>query len=108
MVRNWHLYIIQASGSYYTGITTDPERETVSISRKKGAKSPEVAGAHLQMVFTMKAQNREASVLEARVETLSPGRSRTGCWQQDHPAPRAPGCCGADVLRAIIYSADYF
>ena len=73
MVQDWHLYIIQtASGSYYTGITTDPERRLHEHrSGKKGAKSLR-GEAHLQMVFTMKAQNRsEASALEARVKKLS-------------------------------------
>ena len=73
MVQSWYLYILQtASGSYYTGITTDPERRLREHREgKKGAKSLR-GKAPLELVFSLQVADRsEASMLEARIKKLS-------------------------------------
>ena len=73
MPSNWNVYMLRtASGSLYTGITTDVERRFKEHSSgNKGAKSLRGKGP-LSLVLELPAVDRsEASILEARIKKLT-------------------------------------
>ena len=72
MKAAWFVYMIRtASGTLYTGISTDPERRLAEHSGdSRGAKSLRGKGP-LELVFSIPACDRsEASRLEARIKKL--------------------------------------
>jgi len=78
--KSWYVYLIRtASGSLYTGITTDVERRFAEhqLERGKGAKSLRGKGP-LELVFSAAFGNRsEASKIEHRIKQLKKSRKES-------------------------------
>ncbi|HEX6927853.1 MAG TPA: GIY-YIG nuclease family protein [Gammaproteobacteria bacterium] len=70
---DWHLYILDCDGRFYTGIAKDPGRrlEEHRAGNRRGAKFTRGAGSH-ELVYAVAIGSRSLALrAEARVKKLS-------------------------------------
>lgn len=69
----WHLYMLDCDGRYYTGIATDPERRLAEhrSGKQRAAKFTRAARTHT-LVYTIPLGDRSTALrAEARIKKLT-------------------------------------
>lgn len=69
----WHLYMLDCDGRYYTGIATDPERRLAEHrgGTRRAAKFTRAARTHVLVYVVALGERGTALRAEARVKKLS-------------------------------------